>query len=178
MLECQVRSHIQQVRSGLEDHGLNIGEIGHLGLLPEPVYPGPITACLTADQIPMELDSRNRLVKPTFWRQEVQVAHGPEADAGVEGGGQVGALQKDDRDWILDIGYWVLERGAEGGEDAGEFALDEEVDSGGGVVCLAQVSLHPRTSAPLLLEGVVEQGGYALSSGGGGQQSPALGTKG
>ncbi len=38
--------------------------------------------------------------------------------------------------------------------------------------------LHPRTSVLLLLEGVVEQRGDALASGGGGQQAPVVGAKG
>ena len=145
------------------------------------------------------LEAGHGLGQALLGHQEVQVAHGAEADAGVEGGGEGGTLQKDD---------WERGRGGdtESVEDAGELAVEEEVAGRVGVVGLAQVGLdvggdtgeierwgdgemggrrrftpaplHPRTSAPLLLQDVVEQGGDALAPGGGGQQAPVVGTKG
>jgi hypothetical protein len=61
--------------------------------------------------------------------QEIQVADGSEADTGVESGGQGGTLKDDNRDM------------GKSSEEAGEFAVGEEVVGCGGVVGLAQVSL-------------------------------------
>ena len=80
------------------------------------------------------LEAGHGLGQALLGHQEVQVAHGAEADAGVEGGGEGGTLQKDD---------WERGRGGdtESVEDAGELAVEEEVAGRVGVVGLAQVGL-------------------------------------
>jgi len=80
------------------------------------------------------------------------------------------------------IGYWRLEiaivgDSSQSSEDAGEFAVDEEISGGGGVVGLMEVSLDIRGGVcqPAgRVQCVVEQRGDALASGGGSQEAPVV----